>query len=104
MRVCAGCANGNEATAYMDPENNLLMRFYELQGGRITIDGVDIAKMRRVYLRSLMGMVLQDTWLFGGTLRDNIGYSKENADDEEIYKAAKAARADHFIRTILQYA
>lgn len=79
---------------------NLLMRFYELQGGRITIDGVDIAKMRRGYLRSLMGMVLQDTWLFGGTLRDNIGYSKENADDEEIYKAAKAARADHFIRTM----
>ena len=79
---------------------NLLMRFYELQGGRITIDGADISKMERSHLRSLMGMVLQDTWLFGGSIRDNIAYSKENATDEEVYQAAKAARADHFIRTM----
>ena len=79
---------------------NLLMRFYELQGGHISIDGVDIAKMRRRDLRSYMGMVLQDSWLFGGTLKDNISYSKANATDEEIYQAAKAARADHFIRTM----
>ena len=79
---------------------NLLMRFYELQGGRITIDGADISKMTRSHLRSLMGMVLQDTWLFGGSIRDNIAYGKENATDEEVYKAAKAARADHFIRTM----
>ena len=79
---------------------NLLMRFYELQGGRITIDGVDIAGMTRGHLRSLMGMVLQDTWLFGGTIRDNIAYGKADATDEQIFAAAKAARADHFIRTM----
>ena len=79
---------------------NLLMRFYELQGGRITIDGMDISRMTRTHLRSLMGMVLQGTWLFGGTIRDNIAYSKENATDEEVYQAARAARADHFIRTM----
>ena len=81
---------------------NLLMRFYNLQGGRITIDGVDIAAMKRDNLRSLMGMVVQDSWLFGGTIRDNIAYSKENATEEEIFAAAKAARADHFIRTMPQ--
>ena len=81
---------------------NLLMRFYDLQGGRITIDGIDIATMKRNDLRSLMGMVLQDSWLFGGTIRDNIAYSKENATEEEIFAAAKAARADHFIRTMPQ--
>ena len=81
---------------------NLLMRFYELQGGRITIDDVNIADMRRGDLRALMGMVLQDTWLFGGTIRDNIAYGKENATEEEIRAAAKAARADHFIRTMPQ--
>lgn len=79
---------------------NLLMRFYELQGGRITIDGADIAEMTRSHLRSLMGMVLQDTWLFGGTIRENIAYGRENATDEEICAAARAARADHFIRTM----
>ena len=78
------------------------MRFYELQGGRITIDDVNIADMRRGDLRALMGMVLQDTWLFGGTIRDNIAYGKENATEEEIRAAAKAARADHFIRTMPQ--
>lgn len=81
---------------------NLLMRFYELQGGHIFIDGVDIADMKRNDLRALMGMVLQDSWLFGGTIRDNIAYSRENATDEEIHIAAKAARADHFIRTMPQ--
>lgn len=81
---------------------NLLMRFYELQGGSITIDGVNIADMKRSNLRSLMGMVLQDSWLFGGTIRENIAYSREDATDEEICLAAKAARADHFIRTMPQ--
>ena len=81
---------------------NLLMRFYELQGGKITIDGVNIADMKRSDLRSLMGMVLQDSWLFGGTIRENIAYSRENATDEEIHLAARAARADHFIRTMPQ--
>jgi ATP-binding cassette, subfamily B, multidrug efflux pump len=79
---------------------NLLMRFYELKGGRITIDGRDIAQMRRRDLRSLFGMVLQDTWLFHGTIRDNIAYGKEGATDEEVVAAAKAAYADHFIRTL----
>ena len=81
---------------------NLLMRFYELQGGKITIDGVNIADMKRRNLRALMGMVLQDSWLFGGTIRENIAYSRENATDEEIRLAAKAARADYFIRTMPQ--
>ena len=81
---------------------NLLMRFYDIQGGRIAIDGVDIATMRRSDLRSLMGMVLQDTWLFGGTIRDNIAYGREHASDAEIRAAAQAARADHFIRTLPQ--
>ena len=81
---------------------NLLMRFYDIQGGRIAIDGVDIATMRRSDLRSLMGMVLQDTWLFGGTIRDNITYGREHASDAEIRAAAQAARADHFIRTLPQ--
>lgn len=81
---------------------NLLMRFYELQGGKITIDGVNIADMKRSDLRSLMGMVLQDSWLFGGTIRENIAYSRENATDEEARLAAKASRADHFIRTMPQ--
>ena len=79
---------------------NLLIRFYDIQGGKITIDGMDIHSMRRADLRKMFGMVLQDTWLFGGSIRDNIAYSKENATDEEVYQAAKAARADHFIRTM----
>ena len=79
---------------------NLLMRFYDIQSGKITIDGVDISKMSRSYLRSLMGMVLQDTWLFGGTIRENIAYSKADATDQEVRQAAEAARADHFIRTM----
>ncbi|MEY8353475.1 ATP-binding cassette domain-containing protein [Lachnospiraceae bacterium 54-53] len=79
---------------------NLLMRFYDIQRGRITIDGVDIKTMSRGDLRSKFGMVLQDTWLFGGTIRDNIAYSSFHAGDEEIIAAAKSARADHFIRTL----
>ncbi|MNJ50899.1 putative ABC transporter ATP-binding protein [compost metagenome] len=79
---------------------NLLMRFYEVNGGSITIDGVNIADMNRGDLRSLFGMVLQDTWLFNGTIRDNIGYGREGATEEEIVQAARTAHADHFIRTL----
>lgn len=79
---------------------NLLMRFYEIQGGAIKIDGVDIKSMSRAELRSKFGMVLQDTWLFGGSIRDNIAYSNFEAQDEAIIAAAKSARADHFIRTL----
>ena len=79
---------------------NLLMRFYELPGGEIKIDGVNIAEMNRKELRSTLGMVLQDTWLFNGTVADNISYGKTNATLEEVQKAAKAARVDRFIRTL----
>ena len=79
---------------------NLLMRFYEIQGGRITIDGVDTRDMPRGELRRLFGMVLQDTWLFSGTIRDNIAYGRQGATDEEITAASIAAHADHFIRTL----
>ena len=79
---------------------NLLMRFYEIDSGKITVDGVDIRDLARGDLRSMFGMVLQDTWLFNGTIRDNIGYGREGATDEEIVRAAKAAHADHFIRTL----
>ena len=79
---------------------NLMMRFYELNGGDITFDGVDITKFSREYLRSMFGMVLQDTWLFNGSIKDNIAYGKENATFEEVVEAAKAAHADHFIRTL----
>jgi ATP-binding cassette subfamily B protein len=79
---------------------NLLMRFYEIQGGRITIDGVDIKDLKRGDLRTMFGMVLQDTWLFTGSIKDNIGYSRKDATFDEIVKAAKAAHADHFIRTL----
>lgn len=79
---------------------NLLMRFYEINGGSIKIDGVNIADMKRGDLHSLFGMVLQDTWLFNGTIEENIGYGREGATKEEIVQAAKAAHADHFIRTL----
>ncbi|MDP2892169.1 MAG: ABC transporter ATP-binding protein [Bacillota bacterium] len=81
---------------------NLLMRFYEIKGGRITVDGRDIRDLRRDGLRSVFGMVLQDTWLFNGTIRDNIAYGCEGATDEQVYRAAQAAHADHFIRTLPQ--
>jgi len=79
---------------------NLLMRFYDVDEGRITLDGVDIRQMRRADLRKNFGMVLQDAWLFRGTIRDNIAYGKEGATDEEIIKAAQAAYVDYFIRTL----
>jgi len=79
---------------------NLLMRFYELNGGAITLDGVDISQMRRDDLRSSMGMVLQDTWLFGGTIRDNIAYGRLDATEDEIMAAAKATHVDHFVRSM----
>lgn len=79
---------------------NLLMRFYELNAGAIKIDGVNITEMKRGELRSLFGMVLQDTWLFNGTIRDNIAYGREGATEEEVILAARTAHADHFIRTL----
>jgi ATP-binding cassette subfamily B multidrug efflux pump len=79
---------------------NLLMRFYEVNSGRILVDGVDITQLKRGELRRIFGMVLQDTWLFNGTIRDNIAYGREGAREEEIIQAAKAAYADHFIRTL----
>lgn len=79
---------------------NLLMRFYEIDGGTITVDGVDIRDVRRGVLRSSFGMVLQDAWLFNGTVRENIAYGREGATDEEIVEAARAAHADHFIRAL----
>ncbi|MCY0875609.1 MAG: ABC transporter ATP-binding protein [Firmicutes bacterium] len=79
---------------------NLLMRFYELSGGQILIDGTGITEMKRGRLRRMFGMVLQDTWLFNGTIRDNIGYGRAGATTGEIVEAAQAAHADHFIRTL----
>lgn len=79
---------------------NLLMRFYDVNDGKITVDGVDIRDMTRSGLRSMFGMVLQDTWLFNGTIRDNIAYGRPDATDEQIVAASKAARSDHFIRTL----
>ncbi|YCI79048.1 ABC transporter ATP-binding protein/permease [Bacillus sp. R1-10] len=79
---------------------NLLMRFYELNGGKITIDGLDTRNMSRNDLRKNFGMVLQDTWLFNGTIKENIAYGKNGATDEEIFAAARTAHADHFIRTL----
>ena len=79
---------------------NLLMRFYEINGGSISIDGVDIRDMARDDLRRLFGMVLQDTWLFNGTIRDNIAYGREDATESEIVAAARAAHVDHFVRTM----
>lgn len=79
---------------------NLLMRFYEINGGKITFDGVDMRKMRRGNLRTLFGMVLQDTWLFTGTIEENIAYGREGATHEDVVRAAEAAHADHFIRSL----
>ncbi len=81
---------------------NLLMRFYEVNGGRITVDGVDTSKMSRSGLRKQFGMVLQDTWLYGGTIGENIAYGSPGADRKEIINAAKAAKVDYFIRTMPQ--
>lgn len=79
---------------------NLLMRFYELNGGKITIDGIPTTDLTRKDLRKNFGMVLQDTWLFGGTVAENIAYGKPDATMEEIKAAAKAAKVDYFIRTM----
>jgi ATP-binding cassette, subfamily B, multidrug efflux pump len=79
---------------------NLIMRFYELDAGRITLDGVDITTMRRSDLRSQIGMVLQDTWLFGGTIRDNIAYGNPKATDEQIHAAAEATFVDRFVKSL----
>ncbi|MCL2336757.1 MAG: ABC transporter ATP-binding protein/permease [Firmicutes bacterium] len=79
---------------------NLMMRFYEINGGRISIDGVDIKDIKRSALRKMFGMVLQDTWLFNGTIRDNIAYARPEASMDEVVQVARAAHADHFIRTL----
>lgn len=79
---------------------NLLMRFYEIQGGAIKIDGVDTRDMKREDLRSMFGMVLQDTWLFNGTIYENIEYGRFGASREEIIEAAKIANVHHFIKTL----
>jgi len=79
---------------------NLLMRFYEVNNGEILVDDTNIIHYKRGNLRRSFGMVLQDTWLFNGTIRDNIAYGRDGATEEEIVRAAKAARADHFIRTL----
>lgn len=97
----------NEMVAIVGPTGggkttliNLLMRFYETNHGSITIDGMSIKDMKRSTLRSMIGMVLQDTWLFQGSIAENIAYSKMDATREEIIDAAKAARCDYFIRTL----
>jgi ATP-binding cassette, subfamily B, multidrug efflux pump len=79
---------------------NLLMRFYDVQRGSIKVDGIDIRELKRGNLRRMFGMVLQDTWLFSGTIRDNIAYGRENASLDDVVHAARAAQADHFIRTL----
>jgi ATP-binding cassette, subfamily B, multidrug efflux pump len=79
---------------------NLIMRFYELDAGRITIDGRDIATMRRRDLRANIGMVLQDTWLFGGTIRDNIAYGSRDATEDQILEAARATYVDRFVHSL----
>jgi ATP-binding cassette subfamily B protein len=79
---------------------NLLMRFYDVNRGAVRVDDADIRQLKRGALRRTFGMVLQDTWLFSGTIRENIAYGREHATEEAIVKAAQAAQADHFIRTL----
>jgi ATP-binding cassette subfamily B protein len=79
---------------------NLMMRFYEVSSGRITLDGVDVASMTRDDLRSRMGMVLQDAWLFGGTIRDNILYGRPGASEQEMLDAATATFVDRFVHSL----
>ncbi|MBI4858560.1 MAG: ABC transporter ATP-binding protein [Acetobacterium woodii] len=97
----------NEMVAIVGPTGagkttlvNLLMRFYELDDGKIKVDGIDIKDLSKSGLRRMVGMVLQDTWLFKGTIAENIAYGKMDATREEIIQVAKAARCDHFIRTL----
>ncbi len=99
--------NPGEKTAIVGPTGagkttlvNLIMRFYDVKGGGIRIDGVDIRDMQRNRLREIFGMVLQDTWLYNGTIRENIRYGKLDATDEEVEIAAQKARADAFIQTL----
>ena len=79
---------------------NLLMRFYEIDGGRITVDGIDTRELTRDDLRRTFGMVLQDTWLFHGTIRENIAYGRLDTTEDEIVAASEAAHVDHFVRTL----
>ena len=79
---------------------NLLMRFYEINSGAIKIDGVDIRQMKRSDVRQMFGMVLQDTWLFSGTIRDNLRYGRSDANDDELIATAKEAHVDHFVRSL----
>jgi len=79
---------------------NLVLRFYELNSGRITLDGVDITEMTRYDLRSRIGMVLQDTWLFAGTIRDNIAYARPDATQEQVMEAATATYVDRFVHSL----
>jgi ATP-binding cassette subfamily B protein len=76
------------------------MRFYEIGGGSISVDGVDIRDLKRGELRTMFGMVLQDTWLFNGTIRENIAYGRDGVTEEQVVQAARAAHADHFIRAL----
>jgi ATP-binding cassette subfamily B protein len=79
---------------------NLLMRFYEIDAGRISIDGIDIRDLTRDDLRRQFGMVLQDSWLFHGSIRENIAYGRLDASEEDLHAAAEAAHVDHFVRTL----
>jgi ATP-binding cassette subfamily B protein len=79
---------------------NLLMRFYDVDTGAIRVDGVDVRQLKRGALRRMFGMVLQDTWLFSGTIRENIAYGRDGASEADIVHAAQMAQADHFIRTL----
>ena len=89
-------ANGAGKTTLV----NLLMRFYDVDSGHILVDGVDISTVSRESLRSRIGMVLQDTWLFGGTIYDNIAYGRPDAGEDEVIEAAKAAYVDRFVHTL----
>jgi ATP-binding cassette subfamily B multidrug efflux pump len=100
-------ANPGETIAIVGPTGagkttltNLILRFYDIQSGAITLDGVDIRTMDRSRLRESFGVVLQDTWLFKGTIRENIAYGAHRASEEEIQRAAEAAYVDHFVRTL----
>ena len=79
---------------------NLIMRFYEINSGRITLDGIDVSRLTRADLRSRIGMVLQDTWLFAGTIRDNIAYGRPGATEDEVMAAARAAYVDRFVHAL----
>lgn len=107
MKHVSFTAKENQTIAVVGPTGagkttlvNLLMRFYEINSGKILFDGEDVQKMTRQHLRNLFGMVLQDTWLFKGTVAENIAYGKKDAAREEIVVAAKLAQCDHFIHTL----